>query len=265
GHDARGEVFCLGVILYELLTGRRSVSSPPSASDWPIPSLAAALPELPDDVDRAVLRLLERKPEQRFASAAEALAALPAPELGRADLVRRVSQLGDGRSGRALRIGLAAVGLGLAASLGFAGGLELGEPVSAGPLGITAQGSAESAMRATVEAGQDMTCLVDERDEKTVTTASVPESSADSVDPQGKQNRYDPQRQTHRISDKTSGRSAGKMDGERPGASGQVAAKDTESSSGESSHTPHGYGSEPRESSRHWYFGRQSPGTIPVP
>lgn len=89
--DARADLYAVGVILFEALTGQ----GPHEASSMvellrarlnqPAPPVAALAPELPPEVGAVIDRLLSRRPEQRFGSAAEVLAALrgqPSGEVG---------------------------------------------------------------------------------------------------------------------------------------------------------------------------------------
>jgi serine/threonine-protein kinase len=80
--DERTDVYGLGAILYEMLTGR-----PPFVAPTPLevvqlvreqsPTPPSALnPETPPGLDVACLKCLAKEPEQRFASAAEVLAAI---------------------------------------------------------------------------------------------------------------------------------------------------------------------------------------------
>ena len=80
--DGRSDIWALGIILYQLLTGKVAFLRPT------LPELCAAVlldetvppkqlrPDLPDDLDRAICRCLEKAPEQRFPSLAEFTAAI---------------------------------------------------------------------------------------------------------------------------------------------------------------------------------------------
>jgi eukaryotic-like serine/threonine-protein kinase len=82
--DARSDLFSAGVVLHELLTGRRLFGAPSDllalerVLEAPVPSPRAARPEVPVPLAAAVLASLEREPGRRPASAA-ALAAALAP------------------------------------------------------------------------------------------------------------------------------------------------------------------------------------------
>jgi len=73
--DGRSDVFGLGVILYELLCGRRPAETPSAAAAWqvkpagPPPPLRPLNPEVPAALERMVLRSLAPAPEDRYPDA----------------------------------------------------------------------------------------------------------------------------------------------------------------------------------------------------
>ncbi len=78
--DERGDIYSLGIIFFEMLTGMKPFEGD-TAMSVIIQHRQAALPQLPDelsDYQPAIDRMLAKKPEERFASAKEVLAWLPA-------------------------------------------------------------------------------------------------------------------------------------------------------------------------------------------
>jgi serine/threonine-protein kinase len=88
--DRRSDVFCLGIVLHEMLAGERLFTGPTElavmervrTADVRPPS--ASSPRVPPELDRIVLTALAREPEDRFAWASELARALRpfAGELG---------------------------------------------------------------------------------------------------------------------------------------------------------------------------------------
>lgn len=77
--DARSDIFSFGVLLYEMLTGKRAFAGPSAASviaaiiERPAPSVAALAPA---SLDRLVQRCLAKDPEDRWQSARDLKAEL---------------------------------------------------------------------------------------------------------------------------------------------------------------------------------------------
>jgi serine/threonine protein kinase/WD40 repeat protein len=86
GHaaDHRADLFALGAILYEMLTGKRSFHKPTSAETMSAilneepPPVSQIVPGIPPALQRVVQRCLEKSPEQRFHSASDLAFALEA-------------------------------------------------------------------------------------------------------------------------------------------------------------------------------------------
>jgi serine/threonine protein kinase len=75
--DRRADIFSLGVILHELLTGRRlfwrgsDAATMLAVVESPIPAPSSVRGDLPDALDGVVARALERDRERRYSSAVE--------------------------------------------------------------------------------------------------------------------------------------------------------------------------------------------------
>jgi tRNA A-37 threonylcarbamoyl transferase component Bud32 len=80
--DYRTDLYSLGILAFELLSGRTPFNPDSEVAVLhqhvydPPPPLRALRPELPDSTDRAVRRMLAKRPEDRFPSAAAFCAAM---------------------------------------------------------------------------------------------------------------------------------------------------------------------------------------------
>jgi WD40 repeat protein len=152
--DRRSDVYSLGATLYFALTGE-----PPFVRDGTFPLIAAVLTEPPvppgkknsrigRDLDAVCLRCLEKKPQDRYATALELAQDLDRYLAGKATLARPrgvLGRLGRSRRGRlaapAMAALLLAAGIG---AYGFLGGSE-GKADSRGAPGAAAVGSGSAA------------------------------------------------------------------------------------------------------------------------
>jgi len=113
--DARSDLFSLGVVLYESLSGRspfRRATLLDSASavlhDDP-PPLAASAPQCPPALESIVRRCLEKRPEERFSSAHDLALALEASSWPQSVPTGAPPAVTRRRSGRRLALAGAAV------------------------------------------------------------------------------------------------------------------------------------------------------------
>jgi serine/threonine protein kinase/tetratricopeptide (TPR) repeat protein len=135
--DARSDLFSLGAILYEMLTGRRAFTGD-SAADTMSAILKEDPPELsgtsrslgPSGLEPILRRCLEKSPDQRFQSAKDLAFALE--EISASS---RSVQLREGKPSRRVRVGLLAASLAGVAVLWIllANRRELKRWISAGP------------------------------------------------------------------------------------------------------------------------------------
>lgn len=82
GVDRRSDIFSAGVVLWELLTGRRLFGRTSDAATLyaimhePVPPPSRFRPEIPRELDTIIMRALSRSPHERYGSALEMASAL---------------------------------------------------------------------------------------------------------------------------------------------------------------------------------------------
>jgi Tol biopolymer transport system component len=116
--DHRADIFALGCVLYEMLTGRKAFAGSSVAEILAAtlsrdpPSVSRVTPEVPSSLSRIVRRCLEKETEDRFSSAHDLSIALESTldHLGPAPWWRRSLYL-DRKTRRLIRAGIAGVAL----------------------------------------------------------------------------------------------------------------------------------------------------------
>jgi eukaryotic-like serine/threonine-protein kinase len=133
--DQRSDIFSLGCILYEMISGRRAFAAPSSIETMNAilkedpPDLSRLSPDVPPGLERIVQHCLEKSPDERFQSARdlafqlEALTGTPAPAAPAAAALGRV------RGPAARRVVAASLAL-LAVAAAYYAGLKTHRPAT---------------------------------------------------------------------------------------------------------------------------------------
>jgi serine/threonine protein kinase len=102
--DGRADLFSLGVVMFEALTGRLPFNDRPvsklllSIIHADAPRLSTVLPSVEPELESAVGRLLEREPENRFENGRAAARALLTPPGERAESEQRIAAMVNANS-----------------------------------------------------------------------------------------------------------------------------------------------------------------------
>ena len=127
--DARSDIFGLGVLLYEMLAGRRPFAGETTAEVMTAilredpPTLGSIDERVPPGLDRIVRRCLEKNPEERFQQARDVAFALEV-----AAALERTTPPPSARGARRSSVSLAAVSLAAGVLLGALGVWRLAPP-----------------------------------------------------------------------------------------------------------------------------------------
>ncbi len=152
--DGRSDIYSLGVVLYEMVTGRKPFDGDSrfaimsaQVADAPAPPIERR-PDLPQSLNDAILTSLAKKPEERFASAGEFLQALQrvgsADESAPGNIRSRWLELLQSRLARA---GAAIVAVALGVVL-----IGHSRPIPAVPTALSAESSPQPVRKPTASA-----------------------------------------------------------------------------------------------------------------
>lgn len=103
--DARSDLFSVGVLMYEMLTGQRPFAGASHeiiaqllSERYQVRDIRAHRPDVPAAIAQVTMTLLQRDREERFASAEDALHALPVPDDGPGALREQLAGLREDES-----------------------------------------------------------------------------------------------------------------------------------------------------------------------
>jgi len=171
--DARADVFSLGVVLWEALTGRRlfdgdseeEIRSAVESQDIVPPSLLNFF-DVPEALSEVVMRALDRDPERRFQSAEELRQALEGARVGGAgssgegEVARYMRELYGGEIAKQAELDQAPVSVPIPAEVAAPESVEISpvsEPGAWVPIQLSPEPEADPPEAETVIAGADLT------------------------------------------------------------------------------------------------------------